>query len=304
MSPAPGEAEGTPALLALDFGGSKIDIALAPCGREGGRVETRRRRIETEASSGASQAVGRALATADELVEEEGAVVLAVGVATMGYTKEDRVEHAPNVPGWDALKLPSVLRDAFPRVPVVIENDVRAAALAELRRGALRGVRTGLYVNLGTGVAATVVIDGKVFTGAHGLAGEIGYSVATLADGSTAQLEAEFGGGGVRRQAAALGLDAGLRELLASRDEVHVDLGEYVLATLATAITNTVLVVDPERVVLGGGYVGAGERLLAAVRGALERSVPYAVEVVIGEFGPAAALEGALVLAAEATRRQ
>src|ERR1019366_5800989 len=137
----------------------------------------------------------------------------------------------------------------FPHVPVALDNDVRAAAVAELKWGALAGVSAGLYVNFGTGVASTVVIDGVVYPGSHGLAGEVG---CWLGRGSKVapdqpsprgaapptSLETEVGGAGVRQRAQTLGLAGGFAELVMSSDGTAMALVEDVLRQIAMCVTN------------------------------------------------------------------
>jgi len=293
-------------LLAIDFGGTKIEIALASWGgSEGGGTEPRvlgRTRLETLADEGAPQAVGRALdASEDLLAVSEGAGLRAVGVSTMGFTHAERVDLAPNVPGWEDLRLPAALRARFSAVPVAIDNDVRAAARAELRWGGLRGAVTALYVNLGTGVAATIITGGRVLEGAHGIAGEVGYWLVRTGD-TWGRLEEEVGGRGVRRRADAAGLRAGFEGLLSSPSSTARALTEEVIDAISAHVTNMALMVDPERVVLGGGYVGS-PRVVEAIRDRLAASFPLPARspvVAVGEFGSDAALYGAVALAEDA----
>ena len=82
----------------------------------------------------------------------------------------------------------------------MIDNDVNAAAAAELRWGALRGVDIGLYVNLGTGLAAALVVGGRVVPGAHGAAGEIGYLLVDPAASPRLRRRSRAAGGTRLRQ--------------------------------------------------------------------------------------------------------
>src|SRR5947209_23764 len=164
-------------VLGIDLGGTKIALATADVD---GMI-LHQQTIETLAPQGAEQAIERMIAVGHQLIEQtrvqrEGSLV-GVGIATMGITLEDQVLIAPNVPGWKRLALPSLMRQAFSLDAVRIENDVKAAASAELRWGALAGIDTGLYLNLGTGIAATLVINGRIMRGAHGAAGEIAYNL-------------------------------------------------------------------------------------------------------------------------------
>lgn len=104
-----------------------------------------------------------------------------MSAVTPGIVKPQGIRLAPNNPGWDTLALADVLKESFGIQRVAIETDVKAAALAEARSGVLADVECGLYVNLGTGLSAAAVIDGRVLRGAHGAAGEIAYQLRGIA---------------------------------------------------------------------------------------------------------------------------
>jgi predicted NBD/HSP70 family sugar kinase len=101
-----------------------------------------------------------AIALANEVFREErasGGDVRAIGVSTMGRTRADRADPAPNVAGWTDLAISSMIEEAFPTLPAAFGNDVKLAALAGLTWGALASVACGVYLNLGTGIAAALV---------------------------------------------------------------------------------------------------------------------------------------------------
>src|SRR5439155_17730159 len=79
--------------------------------------------------------------------------------------------------GWGELAFGRELRSAFPTAEIRTVTDVKAAAQAEVEHGALRDCSPGIYVNLGTGLAVAIVVDGVVLAGRHGAAGEIGYNL-------------------------------------------------------------------------------------------------------------------------------
>src|SRR3954453_21926602 len=192
-------------VLAIDFGGTKIDVGAANVDGELLLSE----RIDTLAERGASQAVERAVATAREVVARCDGGGLAVGAVSPGIVEADRILLAPNVPKWDRLQLPALLREELGIESITVANDVNAAALAEARWGGLSGCDPGLFVSLGTGVKAGLVIGGQVFEGAHGAAGEIGYSLRDPADvtgfaGGHAPLEEFIGGRALGERARAL----------------------------------------------------------------------------------------------------
>lgn len=153
-------------VLGIDFGGTKIAFATAtPSGET-----LREARIETRASDGAKEVLRRGMDMANALVKATPGRLVAAGVATFGALRAGRVRLAPNVPGWEGLPLPAILRDGLGVAGLYVDNDVNAAAVAELHWGGLRGADVGLYVNLGTGIGAALVVGGQVVPGTHGTA--------------------------------------------------------------------------------------------------------------------------------------
>jgi len=224
----------------------------------------------------------------------------------MGLTRVDRVDLAPNVPGWERLAIPGVIGEAFPGLPAAFGNDVKLAALAELTWGALAGVGCGVYLNLGTGIAATLVVDGRIVEGAHGAAGEVGYWLTDgsatprmAADGAVPTEEA-LGGRGVARQSAALfGRSVEVAELvtLAEADKSAEMLLEGLWDAIGTLVANLAIVCDPEVFVLGGGYVRSDRFPIDVIARFLERAVPYPPRVVRARFEGDASLHGAVAVA-------
>ncbi|GAA1852502.1 ROK family protein [Asanoa iriomotensis] len=286
-------------VLGIDFGGTKV--ALATADREWSpTVSSTRMRIPTTGS--AEEVVRQSLAPARGLV----AAPAAVGVSTFGIVRDERIRLAPNVPGWEGMELPRLLRDEYGDTPVVIDNDVNAAAAAELRWGALRGVDVGIYLNLGTGLAAALVVDGRVVRGAHGAAGEIGYLLDPASDNcyadGQAPLEELVSGSALASQGSALaGRPVAAAELFTMVGDARVDaLIDDALRSLAQAVANLCITLDPARVVVGGGMMGAAPRILPRIAALLPRAVPFPPQLVPATFIDDAPLLGALALAVEA----
>ncbi len=170
----------SPVVLGLDFGGTKI--AMAVCEPDGElRASTT---VASGGELGARASFERAVQSARELLTSAapGRELAAVGVSTFGIPFDDRVELAPNIDGWVDLPLGQELRAAFPGATVRMATDAKAAAHAEARWGALAGADPAIYLNLGTGLSAAIVVGGKVLNGSSGAAGEIGYSLRGIAD--------------------------------------------------------------------------------------------------------------------------
>ncbi|RKE39920.1 glucokinase [Paraburkholderia sp. BL23I1N1] len=294
-------------LLAIDFGGTKIAMATTtPAGERLHEAE-----IPTLAEQGAQTVMRRMFEAARALISKTLAGMerrlLAVAAVTPGIIEPDGIRLAPNNPGWDQLALYDELRAGFATHCVTVETDVKAAALAEARCGALAGIDCGLYLNLGTGLAAAAVIDGRVLRGANGAAGEIGYQLrgvpddVLFADGG-ASLENFVSGRAIGvRVSGLLGRDVSAREAFALQDSVPqvAALIKDAFEALARHVANLTLMLDPSRIVIGGGMARI-PGITDGIRSLLARAVPYPPEVAIAAFGHGAALQGAIVAASDA----
>ena len=170
----------SPVVLGLDFGGTKIAVAV--CDLSGVRLGATT--VDSNAEAGAASAMRRGIAAARELLASAAPdrELVAIGADTFGIPFEDRVELAPAIAGWESLAFGRELSTAFPGIPLRIATDVKAAAQAELRWGSLAGCDPAIYLNLGTGLAIAIVAGGAVINGSHGAAGEIGYNLRAAAD--------------------------------------------------------------------------------------------------------------------------
>ncbi|MBO4206142.1 ROK family protein [Micromonospora echinofusca] len=260
-----------------------------------------RERVPTYAEKGAVQALDRALDLAATLVGQTGpgGPLLAAGVASPGVVHSDGVDLAPNVPGWDRLRLADAVRDRLGVTLVPVANDLNAAALAELRLGALRDADPGLVVGLGTGVAAAVTVGGRVVAGQHGAAGEIGYAPTGGFPGT--MLESVFSGRALDQLAGSLGIPGGAAGLGAhaatpgpARDALLARVDE-----LARHLATCCLLLDPRRVVLVGGVAGS-DLIRGLLADRLAEVLPHPPELVLSGFADDAALLGAVTMAREA----
>jgi glucokinase len=292
-------------VLGIDFGGTKI--ALATAGLDGEPIESTR--LDTQAPLGAEQAVARALERAHDLMavtrQTRGGRCLAVGAVSPGIVYPDRIALAPNVPGWEALRLRELLTQSLGDTPTEIGTDVKSAALAEARWGSLRDADPAILVILGTGLAAAIAIGGEVLHGANGASGEIGYSVSSLGGRGVAHgrapLEELAGGRAIGERVSAL-----LGETLTAADAFDHPgpsaraLVKEALAELAVHVANMAIVVDPARIAVGGGLMGHREIVLAALEERLRTAVPFPPELVPARFIDDGSLRGAIALALDA----
>ncbi|QBD80938.1 ROK family protein [Ktedonosporobacter rubrisoli] len=292
-------------VLGIDLGGTKI--ALATADTQGHILQ--RQVISTNAAQGAEQAITRAFATGLQLIAqtrtETNGELAGVGIANMGITEEDRILMAPNVPGWDRLKLPQLARQTFETEAIHIENDVKAAAQAELYWGALAGTDTAIYLNLGTGISATLVVGGRIVRGAHGAAGEIAYNLRHVHDElgishGHAPLEEYVGGGFIGKRAQRQFDTLSTAEevfRLAPTDPQARTFVEATLSELAFHVTNLAITLDPERLVIGGGLMRSKELIIPHLEAHFKRFVPFPPSIHEAQFSNDAGLMGAIALA-------
>ena len=167
--------------LGFDIGGTKLAVAV---GDDSGAIAARRRR-PIRATGDPRADVDAMLRDAHELLAEAGVAAGAlcgVGVSAPGPIDYERgtVESPPNLPGWRSVPIRDWLGAAFD-APAHLENDANAAALAEWRFGAGRGVRHLVYLTMSTGVGGGLVLDGRLYRGT-GNAGEVGHMTVEWGD--------------------------------------------------------------------------------------------------------------------------
>jgi glucokinase len=293
-------------VLGIDFGGTKI--AAAVCDLAGNKLASAV--VDSRGEHGARAAFDHGVHTAKALLAEAAvnARLAAVGVATFGIPFEDRVELAPAISDWTQLEFGSELRASFPGAALRFTTDAKAAAQAEARWGALAIADPAVYLNLGTGLSAAIVIGGRVLTGRNGAAGEIGYNVRELADvgrrdGHRIMLEDMVSGMALQRRASTPDRLLTAADVFAARDEDQADLDDLITAfvdELALHVVNLAILVNPERIAVGGGLTRSWDRIQPRLAEALLAGVPYPPELVLAHFPHDAPLLGAVALAVDA----
>jgi predicted NBD/HSP70 family sugar kinase/biotin operon repressor len=298
--------------VGIDFGREVVRVAVAD--RAGELLgEARSERLEVahraeEALAAAEGMVSKLLGEA-ELAPDR---VLGVGVAVSAPVRSDSPGFASGVifPAWAEIKVDEFLAARLGGIPVHLDNDANLGALAEATFGAGRTERNLLYVGLSEGIGGGVIVDGRIYRGQTGAAGELGHIVVNP-DGQVCRcgnrgcLVTVAGGAALT---AALrqthGSEVTLDELIAlahARDpgasRLINDAGQAVGRVLASVCS----VLDPALVIIGGELAPAGEPLLASVRDSLDRWISPALgrtyPVVLGELRAKAEVLGAIALA-------
>jgi predicted NBD/HSP70 family sugar kinase len=297
------------AVLGIDFGKRHLRVAAADLSHVIVAEAERPMRTDEPAESG--------LRTAAELVDEvldEGGIsradVIGVGLGLPGPIdmRSGRVGSSSILPGWVGVRAAEELGSRL-GLPVQVDNDANLGALAELQWGAAAGCRNAAYLKVSTGIGAGLIVDGRLFHGAAGMAGEIGHTIIqehgpvcrcgkrgcleTLA-GSVALVELLHGTHGPELTTMQL-LDAAAAGDSAAR-RVLADAGRHIGRAVATLCD----LLNPELIVVGGELSTAGEVLLDPLREQVHRhAIPATargLEIVPGVLGPRAELLGALAL--------
>jgi glucokinase len=317
--------------LGVDTGGTAMKYVVL---RQSGSAEPAsvcEGEVPTDPQDPARALGGVAQAVAQRL--PDGLAGLAgVGLACAGIVDPvaGRLGRSPNLPGWQDSDLGAAVRGALGDVPLALANDVNGALYGEFRAGAGSGCRNLVMLALGTGVGGGIILDGRLLLGTHFGAAEIGHMVLDPAGppctcGSRGCLEAWAGSVGLLRAAreAAAGSaspalagavsDLGgalttkdLADLAANGDESSREIFAAAGRRLGQAVGNLINLLDPERIIIGGGVARAGELILGPCRAAYPEMVLAAearsTPVVTAELGAAAAAVGAARLALEKVR--
>ncbi|MFJ9620993.1 ROK family protein [Streptomyces sp. NPDC101181] len=239
-----------------------------------------------------------------------GESAAAAGVAVPGIVDAERgvAVYAANL-GWRDVPLRALLGERLGSLPVALGHDVRTGGLAEGRIGAGRGTDRFLFVPLGTGIAGAIGIGGAIEAGAHGYAGEIGHIVVRpdgpdCGCGQRGCLETLASAAAVTRAWAAASGDpeadaADCAKAVESGDPAAIAVWADAVDALAAGLVTALTLLDPRRIIIGGGLAEAGETLFTPLRAAVEERVTFQKQphIVPAALGDTAGCLGAGLLA-------
>jgi predicted NBD/HSP70 family sugar kinase len=302
-------------VVGIDVGRAWIRVAAADLS---GEIVARR--DERNRARGAAALVKSVGEVARDVVATAGLTWKRVAHTVVGGPgvfdpDSDRLRHAPNLPGWSRPGVMSSLREALPPT-VTLDNDANLAAVGERTYGSGRDARTFVYVSVGTGIGMGVIIDGELYRGAHGAAGEVGYLPLGAEDDGPARgrdarrrgmLEEAASADAVVRTARRLGMTGATsakRVFSAARagDEVALAAVEAEANRLALVVGTVAAIVDPEFVLLGGGIGSNIDLLRPPLERRLAELTPLAPPVAEGELGQDAIVLGAVASALDTAR--
>lgn len=309
--------------VGVDFGGTSVKLALV---NERGAILGRRRFDTKEAPSQAAWLERVAQETRDLLAKEgQGLQTVGIGVGVPGFVDFERgyIYELPNVPGWTGVHLGPMLEERL-GLRTRIDNDVNAMALGECTFGAGRTYQHAVFVTLGTGVGGGLLINNKLYRGAHWMAGEIGH-VSIDMNG----IPSPTGFGGVEQyvgnrrivERMEKAIDSGrptilldlvggdrsklspkvLKEAADKGDAVALEILDYVTDCLATAFASITYILQPQAFIVGGGVAEDAKLLFQLLRKNVDKRLSAhfsrRLEIKPAELGSDAGVIGCATLA-------
>jgi predicted NBD/HSP70 family sugar kinase len=297
-------------VVGIDIGREWIRVVAADLsGAIVARSDERNRARSSAALVAAVAAVAHEVVAAAGLTWDRVAHTV-VGGPGVFDPDSDRLRHAPNLPGWSRPGLMSSLREALPP-SVALDNDANLAAVGERTYGSGRDAKTFVYVSVGTGIGMGIIIEGELYRGSHGAAGEVGYAPIAGDEGPDARrrgiAEAAASADAVVRTAKRLGMSgasSAKRVFAAARagDELALAAVTAEAERLALVVSTVAAILDPEFVLLGGGVGGNIDLLRPPLERRLAELTPLAPPIAEAALGQDAIVLGAVANALDTAR--
>ena len=275
-------------IIGIDIGGTKTAVVLGLTTSDG-KVPSVLEKVEfpTETEAGPEQAIARIENAVQSILKKQKKETIGgIGISCGGPldSQNGLILSPPNLPGWDSIPIVNRLEAKF-GLPVGIQNDANACALAEWKWGAGKGTRNMIFLTFGTGLGAGLILNGKLYSGTSGMAGEVGhirlekdgpegYGKAGsfegfCSGGGIAQLAKEIIGSSNRKDTSlAIGFPEGKNitakdvcEAASKGDPGAVEILKVSGRHLGMGLSILIDILNPERIVIGSVYARCHEHL-------------------------------------------
>ena len=309
--------------IGIDLGGTNIAVGLVS---EDGKI-LRKAETPTLAKRPYADIVRDMAACIAKLLDEaklttQDIAAIGIGIPGIAEQKTGRGIFCTNL-GWRNIPLRDELKSYYD-LPIFIDNDATVAGWAEYQAGVSRNTSSSVFLTLGTGVGAGIIVDGKIWSGAHGAASELGHLIIEVDGipctcgkcGCTERYCSATAIIRMAKEACALHPDCAILkavngdvdkitaktvfDLAKEGDDIASRVFRRYVKYLTIAINNVVSFLDPDMIVLGGGVSRAGDFLLDAVRELLPKYLMYPVlpmpEIALAQLGNDAGIIGAALL--------
>jgi glucokinase len=297
-------------LIGIDIGGTKCAVILGSLNEKGEIKITDKNTFITSDYPAPSLMLPKFQYGISELLKKHHLAIKeisAIGISCGGPldSKKGIILSPPNLPGWDEVRIVEIFDNKF-HIPVAIQNDANACALAEWKFGAGRGTENMVFLTFGTGMGAGLIIDGKLYSGTNDNAGEVGHlrldRMGPVGYGKAGSFEGFCSGGGITQLARTMALEklqmgekvsycASISELQSITTQMVADaavkgdpLAKEVFGLCGTYLGRGLSVIidilNPECIVLGSIYVRASQLLIKSMEKAIiDESLPLARKV-------------------------
>ena len=310
-------------LLGVDVGGTKVAAGLV---NAAGEILSQQR-VSMVSNDSAERGLQAVFSAITQVLAGSASEIVGIGICAPGPLdpKTGVILNPPNVPCWRNFPLAEEVRKKY-SVPVKVDNDANAAALAETRWGAARGYKNVFYATIGTGIGTGIVLDGEIFHGRTGSAGEGGHvsidyhgpicrcgkpgCIEMFASGTALVRRAreKLSAGG---QSSMLELAAGIPdaitgeiigEAFAAGDRLATEVLTETVEMLALWLSNMIDLLDPDVIVIGGGaaalYSPFFDRLGERIPQLTVNPHAHKVPIVSARYGADSGIAGGAVLCA------
>jgi glucokinase len=280
--------------LGVDIGGTKCAVLAGTAEME----ILDRIQFDTKTKNGLEYTISKLLETASVIVEKfSGQQLISIGISCGGplNSKLGIIQSPPNLPGWDNIEIVKIFNEKF-NVPVFLQNDANACALAEWRFGAGKGTQNMIFLTFGTGLGAGLILDGKLYTGTNDNGGEVGHirleKFGPVGYGKTGSFEGFCSGSGIAQLARLKAMEKiqmgekisfckdmnDLQNITAQTvadaakkgDLLAIEIFEICGTYLGKGLSILIDILNPECIVIGSIFTRAGELLIPAMRKIIE----------------------------------
>ena len=247
-------------LLGFDIGGTKCAVITAQW--EAGNIRLlKKEKCETDLSITPRQMLAKLICLAEGILERTPDQI---GISCGGPLDPEKgvIQGPPNLPGWDDVPIVDILQDHF-GVAAHLQNDANACAVAEWKFGAGRGTKNMIFLTFGTGLGAGLILNGKLYAGTNGNAGEVGHirlaPDGPVGFGKAGSFEGFCSGGGLAQLGGASALE--LAERANQGDKESLAVWQRCGEKLGMGLSILIDILNPEKIVIGSIYARQEKRL-------------------------------------------
>ena len=276
--------------LGMDIGGTKCAVVL--CEKDSQSIYAKKR-FDTKSERGWRAVTDELIGSASELMKEKGIKsedVIACGVSCGGPLNPDTgvIMCPPNLPDWDNVPLADMVKERL-GIPCKVRNDADACALAEWQFGSGKGTKSMIFLTFGTGMGAGLILDGRLYSGFGGTAGEVGHirlaSDGPVGYGKAGSFEGFCSGGGLAKLGEMMLSDYKGETLLESGsitaksiaeaakqgDELSLSIYRKCGEKLGEGLSVLIDILNPERIVIGSIFQRSGELMKEEMNAVIRR---------------------------------